>query len=85
MTTLQVTADGHLTLQQELLRHLGVSSGGKVEAEQLPNGSVIIRAARRKRNVRELFDLLKDKGISLSLEEIEANTIRGWAGDENRG
>ncbi|GHT96537.1 hypothetical protein FACS1894116_13840 [Betaproteobacteria bacterium] len=81
MTTLQVTADGQLTLQQELLRHLGVLSGGKVEAEQLPNGGVVIRATRKKRNVRELFGLLKDKGISLSLEEIEENTRKGWAGE----
>jgi hypothetical protein len=58
-----------------------VLPGGKVEAEQLPNGGVVIRAARKKRNVQELFGLLKDKGISLSLEEIEENANRGWVGE----
>jgi antitoxin component of MazEF toxin-antitoxin module len=81
MTTLQVSAKGQLTLEQDLLRQLGISSGDKVEAEALPNGGLMIRAARRKRKVTELFGLLKNKGIHLSLDEIAENSQKGWSGE----
>ena len=45
MTTLTITAKGQLTLKQELLKHLGVSPGEKIEADKLPEGRIVVRAA----------------------------------------
>ena len=37
MTTLTVTAKGQVTLKQDLLKHLGVGPGEKIEADKLPD------------------------------------------------
>ena len=44
-TTLTVTAKGQVTLREEVLRHLGVAPGQKVEMYLLPNGRLEVRAA----------------------------------------
>jgi hypothetical protein len=38
MTVLTITAKGQVTLKQDLLKHLGVSPGEKIEADKLPDG-----------------------------------------------
>ena len=43
-TTLTVTAKGQVTLRKEVLRHLGVAPGQKVEMYLLPNGRLEVRA-----------------------------------------
>ena len=45
-TTLTVTAKGQVTLRKEVLRHLGVTPGQKVEIDLLPNGRLEVRAAK---------------------------------------
>src|SRR5208283_5732091 len=47
MATLTVTAKGQITLKQELLRHLNVTPGQRVQAEKLPNGRILVKAAER--------------------------------------
>ena len=44
MSTLTVTAKGQITLKQELLRHLNVVPGQKVEVEKLPDGRIVVGA-----------------------------------------
>ena len=47
MTTITTTTSkGQLTLKRDLLQHLGVNPGERLEFEKLPNGEVRIRAAR---------------------------------------
>src|SRR5258707_194210 len=43
MTTLTVTAKGQVTFKRDLLKHLGVGPGEKVEADKLPDGWIVIR------------------------------------------
>ena len=45
MTTLTITAKGQVTLKQELLKHLGVGPGERVEADELRDGRILVRAA----------------------------------------
>ncbi len=45
MTKLTITAKGQVTLKQELLNHLGVGPGEKIEADKLPDGRIVVRAA----------------------------------------
>ena len=45
MTTLTVTAKGQITLRKDVLRHLGVAPGQKIEIDMLPNGRLEMRAA----------------------------------------
>ena len=47
MTTLTVTAKGQITLRKEVLQHLGVGPGQKIDVELLPNGRAEMRANAR--------------------------------------
>lgn len=73
MTTLTVTAKGQVTLKQELLKHLGVTPGEKVEVGKLPDGRITIQAAKPGRKIGNTFGILakkNTKNITLSIDEI---------------
>jgi bifunctional DNA-binding transcriptional regulator/antitoxin component of YhaV-PrlF toxin-antitoxin module len=83
MSILTVTAKGQVTLRKELLNHLGVEPGDKIEADLLPDGRVTISAAQRKKDsIENLIGYFHDpKGPKLTLEEIEEVIEKGWAGE----
>jgi AbrB family looped-hinge helix DNA binding protein len=81
MSTLTVTAKGQVTLRKDLLEHLGVQPGEKITVDKLPDGRIEVRAARPTGKISDAFNFLKrDKGSSLSIEEISRISARGWAG-----
>jgi len=81
MSTLTVTGRGQITLSKDLLRHLGVQPGEKVDVEKLPDGRMEVRAARPRRPISDVFGLLKREGQpTLTIEEINEATASGWAG-----
>ncbi len=83
MTTLTVTARGQVTFRKDVLRHLGVRPGEKVELDKLPDGRVALRAVRQSRGIDEVFGILKCKTDKVaSLEEIDEAIAAGWAGQE---
>src|SRR5208283_4186196 len=53
MATLTVTAKGQITLKQELLRHLNVTPGQRVEVDKLPDGRLALAAAPRTGSITE--------------------------------
>ena len=46
MSSLAVTMKGEVTLERELLQHLGVRPGERIEFDKMPGGEIRIRAAR---------------------------------------
>jgi bifunctional DNA-binding transcriptional regulator/antitoxin component of YhaV-PrlF toxin-antitoxin module len=81
MSTLTITAKGQVTLRKDFLKHLGVHPGEKITVDKLPDGRIVVKAARPKGNVSDVFDFLKrENGPSLSIEEINKVAARGWAG-----
>jgi AbrB family looped-hinge helix DNA binding protein len=81
MSTLTVTAKGQITLRKDLLDHLGVQAGSKIVVDKLPDGRILVKAARPTGKISDVFGLLKRKnGPSLSIEEMNEITARGWAG-----
>jgi antitoxin PrlF len=46
MTTLTVTARGQVTFRKDVLQHLGIKPGEKIELDKLPNGRVALKAVR---------------------------------------
>ncbi|HVY14587.1 MAG TPA: AbrB/MazE/SpoVT family DNA-binding domain-containing protein [Rhodopila sp.] len=72
MTTLTVTARGQVTFRKDVLRHLGIQPGEKIELDLLPDGRAELKAARRKGTFHDLHGFLKGKtnGRVLSVEEI---------------
>ena len=81
MTTLTVTAKGQVTLKQDLLHHLGVGPGQKIQADKLPDGRIMVRAAGKNGSVADFVGCLSRRGgPRLTVEEIKRIAIRGWAG-----
>jgi bifunctional DNA-binding transcriptional regulator/antitoxin component of YhaV-PrlF toxin-antitoxin module len=81
MTTLTITAKGQITLKQELLRHLNVAPGEKIQAEKLPDGRLIIHAEKPSGSIEDFIGFLAQEGSPrLTIEEINEIAADGWAG-----
>ncbi|EAU41396.1 hypothetical protein FP2506_01475 [Fulvimarina pelagi HTCC2506] len=85
MPRLSITARGQLTLRREILRHLGLEPGQKVEASLRPDGAVELKAAPREGSIHAFIGSLKDqtKGRRLSVEEMN-EVIADGAADNPR-
>ncbi len=80
MTTLTITAKGQVTLKQELLNHLGVGPGEKIEADKLPDGQILVRAAAQEGVISDFIGCLAQKdGPRLTIHEMNEIVSRGWA------
>lgn len=85
MAVLTVTAKGQVTLRRDLLNHLGVRPGEKIEIDKLPGGRIEVRAARPGKPIAAVFGLLKRAGApALTVEEIGEIAASGWAGKRRR-
>ena len=81
MSTLTVTARGQVTFRKDVLRHLGVKPGEKIELELLPNGQGILRAARPQGTVDGFIGVLAGKSTKVAtIEEMNEAVAEGWAG-----
>ncbi len=81
MKTLTVTARGQVTFRKDVLQHLGVRPGEKIEFEKLPDGRIALRAARPTGKIDRFFGLLAGKTDKVAtLEEINEAAAAGWAG-----
>lgn len=81
MATLTVTAKGQITLKQELLRHLKVTPGQKVEIDKLPDGKLMVRPAMQKHSIEKFSGFLAKKGTPrLTIAQIKKITEDAWAG-----
>lgn len=80
--TLTVTAKGQVTLRKEVLEHLGIHPGDRLEVELLPAGRMLAHAKEGK-PVSSLFGLLKRPAEkALTIEEIKEVAAAGWAGEK---
>jgi antitoxin PrlF len=83
MATLTVTTRGQVTFRKEVLQHLGIRPGEKIELEKLPNGRVILKAARPAGEIDGFIGLLAGKTKKVAtLDEIDEAAAAGWAGEQ---
>ncbi|HEY5793598.1 MAG TPA: AbrB/MazE/SpoVT family DNA-binding domain-containing protein [Bosea sp. (in: a-proteobacteria)] len=83
MTTLTVTERGQVTFRKEILQHLGIRPGEKIELDLLPDGRAALRAARPPGTIDGFLGLLAGKTTAVAtIEEINEAAARGWAGEE---
>ena len=81
MTTLTVTAKGQVTFKKDVLRHLGIKPGGKIELQLLADGQGVLRAARPKQSIDGFVGLLASRTRKIAtIEEINNASQKGWAG-----
>jgi bifunctional DNA-binding transcriptional regulator/antitoxin component of YhaV-PrlF toxin-antitoxin module len=80
MSTLTVTAKGQVTFRKDVLQHLGVQPGEKIELHKLPGGKVALTAVRPKGSIGKFIGLLAGRTSKVAtLEEIEKAAAAGWA------
>ncbi len=79
--TLTVTSKGQITLRKEVLAHLGVSPGDKLDIDLLADGRMQLRP-KRGTSAAAVFGMLVKPQKSLSAEEISEIAASGWAGEE---
>ena len=81
MSTLTVTTKGQVTFRKDVLKHLGVEPGDKLDVVILPGGRVEVKAARPTGDISRAFGFLKrEGGPVLTIEEINEAAAKGWAG-----
>jgi AbrB family looped-hinge helix DNA binding protein len=81
MATLTVTARGQVTFRKEVLQHLGIRPGDKVELDLLPDGRGVLKAARPAGTISSFVGLLAGRAQKVAtLEEINEAAAQGWAG-----
>jgi bifunctional DNA-binding transcriptional regulator/antitoxin component of YhaV-PrlF toxin-antitoxin module len=83
MTTLTVKARGQVTFRKDVLQHLGIEPGEKIELDKLPDGRVTLRAMRPAGTIDGFLGLLAGKTRKIAtLDEINEAAAANWAGQE---
>ena len=81
MTVLTVTARGQVTFRKDVLQHLGIKPGEKIELDLLPDGRGLLKAARPSGTIKGFFGLLAGRTKKVAtIEEINEATAQGWTG-----
>jgi AbrB family looped-hinge helix DNA binding protein len=81
MAILTVTARGQVTLRKEVLKHLGIKPGDKIELELLPDAQGMVRAARPGASIGGFVGLLAGRTNKVAtLEEMNEASAQGWSG-----
>lgn len=82
MATLTVTSRGQVTFRKEILQHLGIEPGGRIELDLLPDGRAALRASRQTATLDGFLGLLAGKTAKVAtLEEMDEAVAEGWAGE----
>jgi len=82
MATLTVTTRGQVTFRKEVLQHLGIRPGEKIELDLLPDGRGMLTAARPHATIAGFVGLLAGRSKKVAtMEEINTAIAQGWAGD----
>ncbi len=80
MTKLTVTARGQVTLRKDILQHLGIRPGDKIELDLLPDGRGMLKAARPAGTIASFIGHLAGRSQKVAtIEEINEAAAQGWA------
>lgn len=81
MTVLTVTSRGQVTFRRDVLLHLGIKPGDKIELDLLPDGRGVVKAAQQLGTIDGFVGLLAGKTSKVAtIDEINAAIEDGWAG-----
>lgn len=79
--SLTVTSKGQVTLRKELLAHLAIQPGLRVEVEVLPGGRLEFHAQQTSSSINGPIGLLAGRSPRrASLAELNEAADSGWAG-----
>ncbi len=70
-----------MQLRKEILKHLDVRPGQRLDVEMLPDNEVRIRSARPTGRIEDVFGMLAGRTKKVAtIEEISDAIADGWAG-----
>ena len=79
--SLTVIRKGQVTLRKELLAHLGIQPGRRIDVEMLPGGRLKLHAEQATGTIGGFIGLLAGRSSHLaSLDELNGAAASGWAG-----
>ena len=82
-TTLTLTAKGQVTFKKDILRHLGVTPGDKIDVELLPEGGIKATPTRRTGKISDVFGMLKPPpGVHFTIEQLSGDYAAGRDDDD---
>jgi len=82
MTSLALTAKGQITLKRDLLQHLGVEPGQRLELAKLPAGELRIRAVKPSGSINDFIGRFAGRVKKpISIEEMNEIIASSWAGE----
>jgi bifunctional DNA-binding transcriptional regulator/antitoxin component of YhaV-PrlF toxin-antitoxin module len=80
MVTLTVTTRGQVTFRKDVLQHLGIRPGDKIELDLLPDGRGVLKAARPPGTIASFVGLLAGRTQKVAtIEEINGASAQGHA------
>ncbi len=80
MAILTVTARGQVTLRKDVLQHLGVKPGDKIELALLPEAIGMLKAAHPAGSISGFVGLLSKRTSKVAtLDEISEAITEAWA------
>jgi bifunctional DNA-binding transcriptional regulator/antitoxin component of YhaV-PrlF toxin-antitoxin module len=83
MSTLTVTSRGQVTFKKDVLQHLGLKPGDKIELDLLPGGQGLLKAAHSTGSTEDVIGLLAKRNKKVAtLQEISDASAKGWSGSE---
>jgi bifunctional DNA-binding transcriptional regulator/antitoxin component of YhaV-PrlF toxin-antitoxin module len=83
MKTLTVTSRGQVTFRKEVLEHLGIRPGEKIELELLPGRRGVLKASRPSQKISGFLGLLAGRTKkTATIDQIDEAAEQGWAGEK---
>lgn len=83
MASQAITAKGQVTLRRDLLQHLGVKPGERIDFDKLPSGEVRVRAAKPTGTIDDFLGCLAGRTRKVAtIEEMNEAAAAGWAGEK---
>lgn len=74
---------GTSDVSKDVLQHLGIRPGDKIELDLLPDGRGVLKAARPAGTIASFVGLLAGKTQKVAtIEEINEAAAQGWAGKQ---
>lgn len=83
MASLAVTMKGQVTLKRDLLQHLGIKPGERIDFDKLPGGELRVKAARPAGTIDSFIGRHAGKvKRPMTIEDMNEIAASGWAGEE---
>lgn len=81
MTSLTVTMKGQVTLKRDLLQHLGIKPGERIEFDKMPGGELRVKAAQPTGTIDNFIGRHAGKlKKPMTIEEMNEIIADSWAG-----